>query len=619
VTFARHLLISIGTALAALLLAAPAPARAADAVIAFLDAPEGTTKTVYDRLAEREELALGLMSATQGAYTVRQTVLDLSAGNRTSRATYDPDGVPAIRPVGPRVEGWPQVLARAETAFADIRPGLLADRMGGAAFVAREPAVEGVLAADREGRIAEVSYGRDVVDRIRRSSQPLVVAILPGERALDELLRTRPDDELLIVIRRPPRSRAIQMLPVGIAGLSETPSLLRSPTTRRTGLIAATDVLATLVGEDLDGVTGRRITAEPGREVAQLRRLERRLRVVYPRRFPALTAVVLGLLAAGLALRLAGRRSKARRVIGLAALWVPSVSLACAALAPSYTGELVLMAAGSVVLALLTDRLLPWPRGPALPAGVAIVGYTADLIGGSYLTVRSLLGPNPRFGSRFYGIGNELEATLPVLALVGLAALLVALPPGRRLAAAFGATMVAFAAVLGAGRLGADVGGVITTGAAAAAAVLVAYGRRPPKWALALGALTPLLALGALAALDLATNGDSHFSRVLSGDGADFGDTVQRRYALAWNALMRGYMPIATLAAIGLAILAWRRRADWYARMPHAYAAALLGGLAGGVIGTLTNDSGPVLLVLGTVVLAAATSYIRGNPEARSE
>jgi hypothetical protein len=53
--------------------------------------------------------------------------------------------------------------------------------------------------------------------------------------------------------------------------------------------------------------------------------------------------------------------------------------------------------------------------------------------------------------------------------------------------------------------------------------------------------------------------------------------------------------------------------------MPHAYAAALLGGLAGGVIGTLTNDSGPVLLVLGTVVLAAATSYIRGNPEARSE
>jgi hypothetical protein len=274
----------------------------------------------------------------------------------------------------------------------------------------------------------------------------------------------------------------------------------------------------------------------------------------------------------------------------------------------------VLMGAGSVVLALLTDRMVGWPRAPAVPAVAGVVGYALDLAGGSYLTVRSLLGPNPRFGSRFYGVGNELEAILPALALVGLAALLAPMAPGRRLAAAFAGAMAVLGVVLGAGRLGADVGGVITVGAGAAAAVLVALGRRPSRAALAVALAVPALALGALAAIDLATDGDAHFSRVLAGDGADLWEDVRRRYVLAWQALLRGLMPLATALAVGLCVLAWRRREAWYPGLPRAWAAALLGGLAGGVVGTLTNDSGPVLLVLTVVVLGAATLYLRGRP-----
>jgi hypothetical protein len=35
------------------------------------------------------------------------------------------------------------------------------------------------------------------------------------------------------------------------------------------------------------------------------------------------------------------------------------------------------------------------------------------------------------------------------------------------------------------------------------------------------------------------------------------------------------------------------------------------------VVGSLVNDSGPVLLVAGVIVLALATVYVRGVPEAR--
>ena len=626
-TFPRHRLISIGTALlAALLLCAPS-AHGAEAVIAFLDAPEGAEVPPLEQIGAREELALGLMSATQGPYTVRQTLLDMSAGNRTSKSTYEPSGIPflGMQSVGGewRIEGWGRALERAETAYADVNIGLLAEEMGGAAFVAVEPAVEGVLAADRTGDVAAASFGprSTLVDRVRRVAgrHRLVVTVLPGTRELDAALRRRPDGELWMVIRRPPRTRSAQLLPTGIAGLARNPSMLRSSTTHRDGFISATDVLPTIIdqGEDLEGVTGRRIEAVQGRSVGDLRRMERRLRVVYPRRFPALGAVLMGIGLAGLLLTLAGRRRYAMRVVALAVLWVPFVALCGAALAPSEVGEMALMGAGTIVLAVLTDRFVAWPRGPAVPALAGVLGYTADLFFGSYLTVRSLLGPNPRFGSRFYGVGNELEATLPVLALIGLAALLYRMEPGRRLAAAFGAVMVAFAAVLGAGRLGADVGGVITAGAAAAAAALVAYGRRPPTWALVLAAVTPVLALVALAVLDLLTGGDSHFAALISGDSAGFTETVKRRYSLAWTALQRGLMPLATVAAILLAVVAWRRREVWYApvRDSRAWAAALLGGLAGGVVGTLTNDSGPVLLVLGCVVLAAATAYVRGMPE----
>jgi hypothetical protein len=43
--------------------------------------------------------------------------------------------------------------------------------------------------------------------------------------------------------------------------------------------------------------------------------------------------------------------------------------------------------------------------------------------------------------------------------------------------------------------------------------------------------------------------------------------------------------------------------------------AALVGGLAGGVIGSFTEDSGPLLIVVATVTLAGVCSYLLGRPD----
>ena len=85
----------------------------------------------------------------------------------------------------------------------------------------------------------------------------------------------------------------------------------------------------------------------------------------------------------------------------------------------------------------------------------------------------SALGPSVATGSRFYGVSNELEPILPIVLLIGLAP---SRPAARSRAARCRSTRVAGLALLvvvGWGRLGADVGGVITVGAGVAVAALV--------------------------------------------------------------------------------------------------------------------------------------------------
>lgn len=615
---------------------APVPADVVEPPLAY--------EPVLSRLDARAPLSLGLSSASQGTYDPVQALLDMSQGTRVSLSAYDPKHPPPLRFAGDGrggglFAGWLAVNVRADSAPARLRPGLLAQSVpGGAGYagVRGRSQEQAILAADRAGRVAEVSIGaaRDVADRAQSllGRRALVVAGLPvgsaGDAALDRLIRLRRPGELLLVTQAPPAVTGAQMLPIGTLGLGGTPAgELTSDTTHVDGIVAGIDVAPTVLnhlGLPVPGVVkGQPIRSQPGRDAGALEALADRLRVVLPRRLPALWTLLgawAGLLLA--AMLVADRRGMrwALRVGALAVLWVPAVVLLTAALRPSRLAELLLVAALALASGALTDRLTPWPRGPAVPALAGVAAYAVDLAFGSPLIIRSLLGPNPLFGSRFYGIGNELEATLAALLLVGVGALLCGRGRSRGAVAAFAGGGLVLALVVGAGRLGADVGGVITigAGAAVAAAAMLPGGVTRRAAAAAVVVAAPVLGLALLAVVDLTTGGDSHFTRTVlrADDSGALWDVVSRRYEIAGRQAIRGFMPGATIIALLAIALGVRQRARLLAPVggDRAWWAMLTGLIAAGVAGSLFNDSGPVLLLFATFIAAALVVYLRGDP-----
>jgi hypothetical protein len=184
-------------------------------------------------------------------------------------------------------------------------------------------------------------------------------------------------------------------------------------------------------------------------------------------------------------------------------------------------------------------------------------------------------------------------------------------------ALAFALAGAALAAVIGSGRLGADVGGIFTIAGGAAVATLLVLPGGITKRAVAIAVLAPVAGLAALAALDLATAGNGHFTRtVLHGSAGDQLNTLVRRYELAWSLLIHGYGPLLTILC-GLAVayaVVHRDRIYATIRGDDVWRAALLGGLASSIAGSLFNDSGPILLFIGVTSLAFVTAYLRSPP-----
>jgi hypothetical protein len=312
----------------------------------------------------------------------------------------------------------------------------------------------------------------------------------------------------------------------------------------------------------------------------------------------------------------------AARLLALSLVYLPLVLLVGAALEPGRGEERLLVALGCPALAALTLAAFRSGEGPrgyrplAIACAATVLVSTADLIAGSPLTQLSLAGPNPAGGHRYYGIGNELEAILVVLVLVGTGAALAGLaPPGwgrsaRRGPATFLVAAVVLAFAFAYGRYGADVGAaiVLPLGAAVAAAWLA--GRpRLALWALAV----PLPALALLAAADLLSGSDAHLTQtVLQAEGGgDVLATVARRLREAGESFGRPLLLAGLPLVLAAAALAWRRREriDAWLRSAPEVRAGLLGALAATLVGTVANDSGALLLELGAIYLLALLGY----------
>jgi hypothetical protein len=564
---------AIGVTIAlALVLAAPAAAaKRKQVVLAWL--PSDTTVA---QLAHAG-FSPGVMSAGLGTVPPLQTYLDVGQGNRVFDSLYD-------RPLPQHRNGmgWLlEVVKRAESAPADIVPDLLKTTL-------RENHVR--------SEFAEIA--RTSLDRLPP----------PGSY------------QLLIAIAWP-AGESDGPLPIGISGAGFHGNLT-SGSTRTDGYVLSTDVAPTILRHfgisTPSAMSGQPIRSQGAVDPGAIESLVERMDVISSRRGPVIGLNIVIWLLALLVVAVLSRGRLARaavRVVGVAIVYLPLVLLLGAALEPGETAEQLLVLLLSPLLATLTLLLLRGYRALAVASALTVLAYAVDVIAGSPLTSLSLLGPNPGLGVRFYGIGNELEALLAVLVVAGTGAGLTAFArsaSARAGAATFVTTGLLSAFVFAAGRFGADVGAAIVfpVGAAVAAVVVGGRGRRI---ALVAVIAAPFAVLALLALIDLVSGANAHLTRsVLDAGGLnDLADVAQRRLQLSAHSFGRPVLLAFLPLVLALAVFAYLRRAElgsWLEGRP-AMRAGLLGALAATAIGTLANDSGALLLEIGTAYLLVFTGF----------
>lgn len=538
--------------------------------------PKGTTVEQLAKLG----LSPGLMSAGLGSVPAEQTYLDISQGNRVFDSLYDTE---LPRDVGGGICGpaySKAVVERAETAPAEIVPGLLAATLA--------------------------KHGERC--RVRSVGLAQLPALVRGLRGND----------LLIAIERAPAEKD-HGLAIGIAGRGFGGDLT-SDSTRMDGYVLSTDVAPAILGRfgvaAPSQMSGQAIRSRGSVDVAGIEALGKRMSVISSRRGPVIGISLLAwIVVFGLAALVGARRVEgvAVRLLGLSIVYLPLLLLAGAALEGGREAEQLLVMFGAPLLAAATLFALGGLRALAVASSLVVLAYAIDVIAGSPLTSLSLLGPNPGLGVRFYGIGNELEALLGVLVVAGTGAALTAFTKltGRAAAATFLLTALVAAAIFAAGRFGADVGAAIVLpvgGAAAAVAIAGARRRLAP-----LIVAAPLAVLALIALADLVSGANAHLTRsVLDAGGfGDLADVAQRRLQLSAHSFVRPivlfFLPVVAAAAV-LAYLRRERIDSWLRPFP-ALRAGLIGAIAATVVGTLANDSGALLLEIGTAYLLVFLAY----------
>ena len=556
------------------------------------------------------------MSAGLGTVPPNQTYLDIGQGSRVFDSLYDGD-LPAI---GDDCEAWRKAVEeRAESAPADIVPFLLnreARDHGAAVFWIGDVACAFGGHPGGEGGVGfrTLFYGEAPLSKRERATRFLG------------------PDTLTIAIARP-TGKSDAPVPIGIRGPGFEGNLT-SDSTRMDGYVLSTDIAPTIL--DHFGISvpaemsGQPIRSEGEVDVAAIESLGARMEVISSRRGSVIGLNIVVWLAALALIALFSRGRLARpavRVIGLTIVYMPLVLLLGAALEPGETAERLLVLLLTPALAALTLLLLGGYRALAVASGLTVLAYAIDVVAGSPLTSLSLLGPNPGLGVRFYGIGNELEALLAVLVVAGTGAALAAFAPraSRRSSAwVFVAVGLLAAIVFAAGRFGADVGAAIVfpVGAIVAAMTIAGRGRRPLLLAVV---AAPVAVLALLALVDLLSGANAHLTRsVLDAGGlGDLGDVAQRRLQLSAHSFARpvllAFLPV--VVAVGaIAYLRRDRLREWLAGAP-ALGAGLTGALAATVVGTLANDSGALLLEIGTAYLLvfAGFAWAESDPSSRAE
>ena len=575
-----------------------------------------------------EHAAIGLLNPGLGEVPAQQTWLDVSQGSRAFDTSYDTP-LERVYPGGETAQGWEKVVKRAKSADSPVIPGLLASFLArnGLDAVAAESAGSAALAVSRkDGVVARAPVACGGPESMIKPGIPGAEAAIPGcpdpvtvlSMPLDsamEAAASRREGDLQIFIERPPAESGDQ-LTIAIAGPG-TEGMLESPSTRTDGYVLSTDIAPTILGhfgiETPKAMTGQPIGSGGELDPERLADLENRYEQVGKRRGAALAIPLLLWIALAGIVSLASRGLYARpamRLLCLATILLPGVLLLTAALEPSLAVERGVATLLPVLIAALLIRLAPGWLSLALACGITVIPYGIDMLAGSALTPRAVIGPNPGLGARFYGIGNELESTLMILTSVGTgAALTWSSTSGRRAAIWFLVVGLLATVVFAAGRFGADVGAAIVFPVAAVVAAAFAIGRPKLAWAGLGAALAALLLIGLA---DIVTGSETHFVRsIVGGSGGSFFEVVGHRLDATLESFTRVSRIPVTVAALAVIVAGvWKREIvlAWVADLPLVKA-GIAAAAAGSLVGALTNDSGALFIQVGTLYLALVLGF----------
>ncbi len=566
-------------------------------------------------------LSPGVMSTGIGEVPREQTYLDISQGNRVDDGLYDRP-LPGLRSFLFRVPHWQDIVQRAESAPSEIVPGLLASSLlSGGIRSDAAPAAEsaGLIAARRDGAVGVSNFGRFSV-------------FASGVRWVRTAMRGMPADDLLIAFVEPSGGR--QLVPIGIAGAGFHGNLT-SDSTRTGGYVLSADLAPTVLrrfGIRIpDQMDGQPIRTSGGIDPTSIEDLADRMQVIPDRRAPlvilSLVAWITVAVLVGLLFPDARRRASAWLALSFA--YMPLFLLVGAAIEAGALAEGLLVGFGAAAAAAATLAFTQGWWELAVACAITVVAYAIDVVTGSELTRLSLLGPNPIFGARFYGIGTELEALFAVMVPVGVGAAMSAWADTRKTgnegaAVAFLGIGLLVAVVFAVGRFGADVGAaiVLPLGAAVASVSLFSGtvrgsaapgGRNPHRFALAAVIAAPITVLALIAFVDLVSGGSSHLTRTVldTGGANDLAEVAQRRLELsAQDFAQAAGNPLFWLVIAGVCacIVRWRQIDGRLRAVPFARA-GFLGACAAVAVGVLVNDSGATFLVLGSLALGAALAF----------
>ena len=98
-------------------------------------------------------------------------------------------------------------------------------------------------------------------------------------------------------------------------------------------------------------------------------------------------------------------------------------------------------------------------------------------------------------------------------------------------------------------------------------------------------------------------------------------DVLDRRVRLMVHTFVHPVYPELLVACVGVLVagaVARRRAIGWFGDRWAAFA-GFCGALAGVLVGTLANDSGSVLLVIGTICIAASAGFFWATADAAGD